>query len=138
MHNPWFIFILVNLCMLRYHTTNTTTTATILQPLYRSASVSHTSSQELEDFAGAEFYCPHTLADGSQHIRIRGEDAGVLSSVIYTVSLPFEITLPLLTNNFLLLLLFSGELRHFNYSTCFTVEAVHVVIAQPSVSEHSS
>jgi len=30
-----------------------------------------TSSQELEDFVGAKFYCLHALADGSQHIQIR-------------------------------------------------------------------
>jgi len=35
-----------------------------------------------------QFYCPHALADGNQHIWIR-EDAGVLlKSVIYTVSVP--------------------------------------------------
>jgi len=30
-----------------------------------------TYSQELEDFIGAKFYCPHALADGNQRIRIR-------------------------------------------------------------------
>jgi len=30
-----------------------------------------TSSYELEDFVGSEFYCPHALADSKQHIRIR-------------------------------------------------------------------
>jgi len=28
-----------------------------------------TSSQELEDFVGAKFYCPHALADGNQRIQ---------------------------------------------------------------------
>ena len=30
-----------------------------------------TTSSELEDFVGAKFYCPHALADGNQHIRIK-------------------------------------------------------------------
>jgi len=30
-----------------------------------------TSSEELEDFVGAKFYCPHALVDGIQRIRIR-------------------------------------------------------------------
>jgi len=29
------------------------------------------SSEELEDFVGAKFCCPHALADGNQRIRIR-------------------------------------------------------------------
>jgi len=32
--------------------------------------LSSTSSQELENFDGAKFYCPHALADGNQHIQI--------------------------------------------------------------------
>ena len=31
-----------------------------------------TSSYELEDFVGANFYYLHSLADGNQHIQIRG------------------------------------------------------------------
>jgi len=42
------------------------TTTTVLRPLYRLAG---TSSEELEDFVGAKFYCPHALADGNQRIR---------------------------------------------------------------------
>ena len=30
-----------------------------------------TSSEELADFVGAKFYCPHALADGNRRIRIR-------------------------------------------------------------------
>jgi len=30
-----------------------------------------TSNEELVDFVGAKFYCPHALADGKQHIWIR-------------------------------------------------------------------
>jgi len=28
-----------------------------------------TSSETLEDIVGAEFYCPHALADSNQHVR---------------------------------------------------------------------
>jgi len=50
---------------------------TLAQPLpfyshYTSQPVlAGTSGYELEDFVGAKFYCPHAIADGNQHIRIR-------------------------------------------------------------------
>jgi len=46
-----------------------------------------TSSSTLEDFVDTKFYCLHAVAGGNQHIRLRDE-AGVLNSVIYTVSVP--------------------------------------------------
>jgi len=47
-----------------------------------------TSSQELEDFVGAKFYCLHALADGSPHIQIREKTLDFSSTVIYAVSVP--------------------------------------------------
>jgi len=48
-----------------------------------------TSSQELEDFVGAKFYCPHALADGNQHIRIREKMLEFSSTVLSALSLDF-------------------------------------------------
>jgi len=50
-----------------------------------------TSSQELEDFVGAEFYCPHALADSNQRIRIR-EKTLEFSTVSSTLSVPSRFT----------------------------------------------
>ena len=47
-----------------------------------------TSSKELEDLVGAEFYYLHTLADGNQCIRITEKTLAFTSAVIYTVSVP--------------------------------------------------
>jgi len=47
-----------------------------------------TSSKELEDLVGAEFYYLHALADGNQRIRIRQKTLEFSSAVIYTVSVP--------------------------------------------------
>jgi len=49
-----------------------------------------TSSYELEDFAGAKSYCPHALADGSQHIQIR-EKTLEFSTVLSSLSLYPEV-----------------------------------------------
>jgi len=46
-----------------------------------------TSSQELEDFVGAKFYYPHTLADGNQRIRIRQKMLEFSSTVLSSLSL---------------------------------------------------
>ena len=56
-----------------------------------------TSSEELEDFAGAKFYCPHALADGNQRIRIREKTLEFSSTVLstlppYVYALPFNST----------------------------------------------
>ena len=48
-----------------------------------------TSSQELEDFVGAKFYCPHALADGNQHIQIREKMLEFSSTVLSALSLDF-------------------------------------------------
>jgi len=45
-----------------------------------------TSSYELEDFVGANFYCLHSLADGNQRIQIR-EKMLEFSTVLSTLSL---------------------------------------------------
>jgi len=44
-----------------------------------------TSSYELEDFVGANFYCLHSLADGNQRIQIR-EKMLEFSTVLATLS----------------------------------------------------
>jgi len=43
------------------------------------------------DFVGAQFYCPHALADGNQHIRIK-ENTLEFSTVLYAVSIPSALT----------------------------------------------
>ena len=48
-----------------------------------------TSSQELEDFVGAKFYCLHALADGNQHIQIREKMLEFSSTVLSALSLDF-------------------------------------------------
>jgi len=48
--------------------------------------VAGTSSEELEDFVGAEFYCPHALADGNQRIRIREKMLELSLTVSSTLS----------------------------------------------------
>jgi len=45
-----------------------------------------TSSSELEDFVGAQFYCPHALVDGNQRIRIRENTPEFSSTVLSTLS----------------------------------------------------
>ena len=48
----------------------TTTTTTVLRPLYRSTCVSrHFQLRTAGHFVGSKFYCPHALADGNQRIR---------------------------------------------------------------------
>jgi len=45
---------------------NTTTTTTIiLRPLYKTTCISRHHNEELEDFVGAKYYCPHALGDGT-------------------------------------------------------------------------
>jgi len=46
------------------------------------AALAGTSSEELEDSVGAKFYCPHALADGNQHIRIREKTLEFSSAVV--------------------------------------------------------
>jgi len=45
-----------------------------------------TSSYELEDFAGAKFYCPHALAEGNQRVRIREKTLEFSSTALSTLS----------------------------------------------------
>ena len=55
--------------------------------------------QELEDFAGTEFYSPQAFADGNQHIRIRETTRTVLlSGVTCTVSVPSTTTITTTTS----------------------------------------
>ena len=63
---------------------NTTTTA-VLRPLHRSTCVSRHLQLRAEDFVGAQFYCPHALADGNQCIPIR-EKTLEFSTVLSTLS----------------------------------------------------
>ena len=44
-----------------------------------------------DDFVGAKFYCPHVLADGNQHIRIREKMLEFSSTVLSTLSLYHDI-----------------------------------------------
>jgi len=62
----------------------TTTTITVLRPLYRSICVSRHLQ---EDFVGAKFYCSHALADSNQHIWIREKMLEFSSTVLSTMSL---------------------------------------------------
>jgi len=48
--------------------------------------LSGTSRLELEDFAGAKFYCPHALADGNQRIRVTEKTLEFSSTVLSTLS----------------------------------------------------
>ena len=46
-------------------------------------------NQQLEDFVGATFYCPHALADDSERIRITEKTLELSpNGVVYTVSVP--------------------------------------------------
>ena len=45
-----------------------------------------TSSSDLEDTVGANFYCPHALADGNQCIRIRQKTMEFSSTVLSILS----------------------------------------------------
>jgi len=40
------------------------------------------SSEDLEDFVGAKFYCPHALADSNQRIQIREKTLEFSSTVL--------------------------------------------------------
>jgi len=40
----------------------------------------------VEDFVGAEFYCPHALANGNQCVRIREKMLEFCSTVLSTLS----------------------------------------------------
>ena len=51
-------------CSMSFHTT-------VLWPLCSQPALVGTSSQELEDFVGAKFYCPYSLADSNQCTQIR-------------------------------------------------------------------
>jgi len=51
-----------------------------------------TSNEELVDFVGAKFHCPHALADGKQHIWIR-EKTLEFSTVLSALS-PYLIGCP--------------------------------------------
>jgi len=45
-----------------------------------------TSSQEMQDYVGAKFYCLHALADGNQRIRITEKTLEFFSAVLSTLS----------------------------------------------------
>jgi len=62
---------------------STTTTTTILRPLYSQPVLASTSSKELKDFVGAKFY----LADGNQCIRFREKTLEFSSRVLSTLAL---------------------------------------------------
>jgi len=53
--------------------------------------LANSSSYELEDFVGAKFYCPHALADGNQHIRIR-EKTLEFSSTVSSMLSPYLVS----------------------------------------------
>jgi len=67
------------------HITNTTT-ITVLRPIYRSTCISRHLQLKTGGSAGAKFYCPHALDDGTQHIWIR-EKKLEFSTVSTTLSL---------------------------------------------------
>ena len=48
--------------------------------------LSGTSSKQLEDFVGAQFYCPHAIADSNQRIQIREKTLEFSSTVLSTLS----------------------------------------------------
>ena len=64
----------------------TTTTTTVLWPLYRSTCVSRHLQFRSAEFCWCKFYCLHVLAHGNQHIRIR-EKTLEFSTVLSTLSL---------------------------------------------------
>jgi len=51
-----------------------------------------TSSNELENFVGAKFYCPYVLADGNQRIWIREKTLEFFSTVLSTLSRYLKLT----------------------------------------------
>jgi len=51
-----------------------------------------TSSNELENFVGAKFYCPYVLADGNQRIWIRDKMLEFFSTVLSTLSRYLKLT----------------------------------------------
>jgi len=64
-------------------------TTTDLRPLYSQPALVGTSSQELEDFVGAKFYCQSTsmpLLTATSHIRIREKTLKFASTVLPTLS----------------------------------------------------
>jgi len=54
-----------------------------------------TSSEELEDFAGAKFYCPHALAGGNQCTAIREKMLEFSSPVLSTLSPYLCVSVPI-------------------------------------------
>ena len=73
-----------------FHVQCTTTTTTVLLPLYRSACVRRHLQLRTGDFVGAKFYRPYATADGNQRIQIIEltlEFFSTLNSVIYNVSM---------------------------------------------------
>ena len=66
----------------KFYVQCTTTTTTVLRPLYRSTCVSrHFQLRTGGHFVGSKFYCPHALAGGNQRIRIREFSSTVLSTL---------------------------------------------------------
>ena len=76
---------ITSLSSLPYNQSTTRFTA-----IYRSTCASqHQQSRTDKDFADAKFYCPHALADGNQHIRIRQRRwSSPQQSYLYIVSVP--------------------------------------------------
>ena len=52
------------------------------------SALADTSSQELEDFDGAKFYCPRSLADGNERVRISERRWIEFSSTVLDASVP--------------------------------------------------
>ena len=70
---------------------DSTVTLHVIQPPFYGhytgqLALADSSSQELEDFVGAKFYCPHALADSNQRIRIRENTLKFSSTVLSTLS----------------------------------------------------
>jgi len=63
----------------------TTTTTTVLWPLYRSIYVSQHLHLRTEESVSAKFYCPHALPDGNQRIQIREKMSEFSSTVLSTL-----------------------------------------------------
>jgi len=53
------------LSALKLNKEQTTTTTTVLRPLYRTTALACIPNYEVEDFDGAEFYCLHAVAVGN-------------------------------------------------------------------------
>jgi len=64
----------------------TTTQPTFYGHYTGQPALAGTSSQELEDFVGAEFCCQHALADSNQCIWIREKMLEFASTVLSTLS----------------------------------------------------